>query len=463
LLEAERKSHPAKGGVVTELPTPEEMRLGIKGDDASKVARDFNYYSTKLAPDYNTAREAVIKDTTTVGHAQYEKAKTGKDAYRNKVEQYYTDLSKLAGEKDPRAKKLAERNLDKSLDRIVRIEYPDPTKTEIMKKAFEDGQMVPNTGVFSSVTADYTDPKTSKTYVLKDGVKYKDLQRTAKAEVDAQRASLASEIAATNEEYVTAQQNLNKFEGKTEFRKTGKKGGPNRSYVCELSDVQGKDAVKTYTEQKRVLAKALDGKKLTKSESAILNNMETAYALKPTDVVESKQLMSKLESRIALAEEYATLSGAKEAAIGGQSRIALYDNQMEEAIKSNPQVKSAIGKIKKLAQKYGINVESAPATDESALKQIVENKLKGSTFEQEIANCQKAYDEALKKGGVVDEEAVKAAKSKLETAKGDLEKAAKSLGEKCSKGGKAKWIAPAIGAAAAAIAALAIRPSSKDA
>ena len=47
---------------------------------------------------------------------------------------------------------------------------------------------------------------------------------------------------------------------------------------------------------------------------------------------------------------------------------------------------------------------------------------------------------------------------KVGTAKGELEKAAKALGEKFTTGGRAKWIAPVAGAAILGLCALGLRP-----
>ena len=335
-----------------------------------------------------------------------------------------------------------------------------------MKQAFKDGQMVEAKGRFSSLTADYTHTWVDKkgithtqNYVLKDGVKYKDLLATARAGVDAQRASLISEITATEAEYISAKQNLEAFGKRTEFRATGKKGGPNSAYVCNLADISGKDAVKTYTEQQRVLNKFLEGKKLTPKEKATLSAIETTFGHDPKTIAGSKKITAQLESRIALAQEYAGLSSAKTSAIGGQSRIALYEAQMEEAIQSNKDVKNAAKKIKNLAKRYGINVETAAGVDEAKITEIVEGKLKGSSFETRLANAQSAFDKAVADGATkVDDKLVKAAEEKVGTAKGELEKAAKALGEKFTKGGKAKWIAPVAGAAILGLAALGLRP-----
>ena len=80
-------------------------------------------------------------------------------------------------------------------------------------------------------------------------------------------------------------------------------------------------------------------------------------------------------------------------------------------------------------------------------------------FETRLANAQSAFDKAVADGATkVDDKLVKAAEEKVGTAKGELEKAAKALGEKFTKGGKAKWIAPVAGAAILGLAALGLRP-----
>lgn len=460
LLEIEKNK--AGAPTVTELPTAEQMRLGIKGEDASKVARDFNHYNTTLRPEYETARHAVETNATVAGHAQYQAAKTSRNSFKTSVETYYSDVANNAALKDPKARTAGIRSLDRRLENIAKAEFKYPTRAEIMKQAFKDGQMIPVKGRWASLVPDYIDAKGNK-FVLKDDVKYSDLKKAAKDAVDTQRKALIDEIKATESEFISAKQNLEAFGKRTEFRSTGKKGGKNLSYVCDLADVQGKDAVKTYTEQQKVMSKFLEGQKLTAREKTILSQIQTTFSLNPHDVSESKKIATQLEQRIALAQEYATLDAAKTAAIGGQSRIALYEAQMEEAIQSNKAVQDAAKKIKKMATRYRINVEATANVDEAALKQIVEDKLKGTKFETDIAKFQQLYDEATKKAGVVDEAAVNTAKGELESAKGELEKAAKSLGEKMSKGGKAKWIAPVVGGVALALAGLALRPNSKEA
>lgn len=456
LLEAEKAK--VGGTTVTQMPTAEEMRLGIKGDDASKVAKDFNHYNTTLRPEYENARKAVETNPGVAGHKEYDAAKKAKTGFQSSVETYYADAATNAAEKNPKTRTATARSLEKRLDTIAANEFRYPTKAEIMKQAFKEGQMVPAKGRWASLAPDFVDAKGNK-YVLKDGVKYKDLLANAKAGVDAQRASLISEITATEAEYITAKQNLDTFGKKSEFRATGKKGGPNPNYVCNLADINGKDAVKTYTEQQRVMNKFLEGKKLTPKEQTTLRSIETTFGHDPKTIAGSKKITAQLESRIALAQEYAGLDAAKKAAIGGQSRIGLYEAQMEEAIQSNKDVKNAAKKIKNLAKKYGINVEATASVDEAKLKEIVEGKLKGSAFETRIATAQKAFDDAVAKGATkVDDAAVKALEEKVGTAKGELEKAAKALGEKFTKGGRAKWIAPVAGAAILGLCALGLRP-----
>lgn len=475
LLEIEKGKvkTPAGTAVVTELPTAEQMRLGIKGDDASKVAKDFNYYNTTLKPEYEKARKTVETTAGVDGYTEFQKAKTAKDAFKTSVDSYYDAVAKNSKEKDTKLRTAEARRLDKTLDKIVATEFKYPTKAEIMEQAFKNGQMIPAKGKFLSLTADYTDSK-GNNYVLKDGVKFKDLNKAAKTAVDAQRANLAAEISATTAEYNTAIKNLDAFENKSEFRRTGKKGGTNTNFVCELTDIQGKDAVKNYTEQKRVMNKFLEGKKLTPKEKVTLSSIKTSLGLDPNVTSDSQKIVKQLDNRIGLASEYAKLNGAKNAAIGGQSRIALYETQMEDAIMSNKDVKSAAKKIKSLARRYGINVETTATTtataDEAALKAIVEKQLAGTRFETDITHAQKVFDEAAKKTGKVDQAKVDAAENLLKkkqenvvTANSEFEKATNELGEKYLKGGKAKWIAPVVGAVALGLGALALRPGSNEA
>lgn len=469
LLEAEKAK--AGGTTVRNIPTAEEMRLGIKGDDASKVAKDFGYYNTTLNPEYENARKAVQTNPAVSGHAEYVNAQNARNSFQSSVETYYADVATNTTEKNPKTRTANARKLEKRLDTIASNEFRYPSKADIMKQAFKDGQMVEAKGRFSTIMPDYVHTWTDKKgvthtqkFVLKDGVKYKELLAEARASVDTQRANLISEIKATEAEYISSKQNLDAFGKRTEFRPTGKKGGPNPAYVCDLADINRKDAVKTYTEQQRVMNKFLEGKKLSPKEQAILRSIESTFGHDPKTIAGSKKITAQLESRIALAQEYAGLNSAKKSAIGGQSRIALYETQMEEAIQSNKDVKAAAKKIKNLAKKYGINVETIATADETALKEIVEGKLKGSAIEDRLTRAQSAYDKAVTDGATkVDDKLVKAAEEKVTTAKGELEKAAKELGEKFAKGGKAKWIAPVAGAVVLGLAALGLRPSSNEA
>ena len=164
------------------------------------------------------------------------------------------------------------------------------------------------------------------------------------------------------------------------------------------------------------------------------------------------------------------LRAQQKAIISSDISVTLAKENIHKAIANDAGVKAAVDNLERLNGKYATAEEKAlyqkikgmlniqPGASEAEIEANVRKALEGGSFDNILKDKQKLYDEALKKGGVVDDKLVKAAEEKVGTAKGELEKAAKALGEKFTKGGKAKWIAPVAGAAILGLAALGLRP-----
>ena len=88
----------------------------------------------------------------------------------------------------------------------------------------------------------------------------------------------------------------------------------------------------------------------------------------------------------------------------------------------------------------------------------IRKALEKSQIAKDVARVRGEVESKAKEIGKVSETALAEAKTKVSTAEAELKKATESLGKKFSKGGKAKWIAPVIGAAALGIGALMLRP-----
>lgn len=365
LVQAEEKKL-GSAKTVSSMPTPDEMRLGIKGEDAAKVGSDWKYYDETLKPNYEAEIKKVKTVAGTSGNAEYVKAKNGLNNYKTAIEDYYNAVADAAAEKDPKEKVKKERDLRKKLDSIVKNEYKELSEAEIKAKAFRDGKMQEATKRYSKLRPDYTDPKTGKKYVFRDGVSLKQLKKADAARVDALRDTLAEEIKATSSEYSAAKAELKNFEGQKTFQKLNKKGNPSGSYVCELSDINGKDAVKTYKHELEVVEKLADPKKAKKIKPSDITALQTKYGLNPKDINENGQIRNKITARLSLAEQYAEKLKAVEGAMGGQSRISAYKAEMDKAVNTNADVKAAARKIKNMAKKYGINVDTVADADVSA-------------------------------------------------------------------------------------------------
>lgn len=95
-----------------------------------------------------------------------------------------------------------------------------------------------------------------------------------------------------------------------------------------------------------------------------------------------------------------------------------------------------------------INVEEATVRAKEAFSKTEAGKT--------LAQLEQKFASAAERE--VNKEAVALAKERAATARGEFEKTAKSLGEKYLKGGKAKWIAPVVGAVALGVGAMMLRP-----
>lgn len=450
LLDVEKKK--ASGRTVSSMPTAEDMRLGIKGDDASKVAKDYKLYNDILKPDYD-AKVKAVKTGSAPGHAEYIAAENGKNNFETKIKKYYEETAQNALEKNKAVRKNTEARLEKELNILVNNEYKHRTDKEILEKAFKDGQMVEKKGWRAGLTSKtYTDPKTGKIYVLKDDVKFSDLKKTARDEVNNLRTSLLDNIKSAESNYNEAASNMKDFTGKNEFRRLSKKGNPNTAYVCDLADINGKNAVKDLEKEAKIIERLADPKKSKKVTPAEISALQSKYGANPKEIAGNKKIAEQVQKRLTLAKEYADINKSVMDSLGGQDRITAYKEKMQNAIDSNKDVKSAAKKIKALAKRYGINVETSANIDEAALKDKVTQAMKDGSFEKKVAEATKKYEEAVASKGVVNSAAREAIEKELTTAKDNLKTAAEDLGAKYKKGGTNKWVAAGIGAAIGAAA-----------
>ena len=457
LAEETRKN----GGTVREVPSYKEMKAGMAANasDAKAVTRDFGRYENTLKPNYDAAVRSA-KTTT-----EYTSVLGKRNSFASKLDAYYQEVFNAYSTKDPVAREKAIKALDRKLN-FINGEFVRLTDAEILEQAYKDGQMQKITNKKWYTIADYTRTWTDKAgkrhvehYKFNDGVKLKDLRKAEVARVQGLKDALRSEIEATHQEFVNAQQELNNFANRKEFKARSKRGGGiSGNFVCNYSEITG-TKLETLKAELEVVEKLKNGEKLTsKAEKTIASGLETKYGFNIREVKGLADLQATLSKRIPLAEEYAGLQEALKGAKGGAERIAAYEQELTNVLQSNKGVKSAAAKIKALAQKYGINVETVAGQDEAALKEIVEGKLKGSAVETRVAKAQAAVDEAIAKGATkVDDALVKTLEEKAATAKGELEKAAEALGKKVTKSGN-KWVAMGIGAAALGLGALALRP-----
>lgn len=414
LVQAEEKKL-GSAKTVSSMPTPDEMRLGIKGEDAAKVGSDWKYYDETLKPNYEAEIKKVKTVAGTPGNAEYVKAKNGLNNYKTAIEDYYNAVADAAAEKDPKEKVKKERDLRKKLDSIVENEYKELSEAEIKAKAFRDGKMQEATKKYSKLRPDYIDPKTGKKYVFRDGVSLKQLKKADAARVDALRDTLAEEIKSTSSEYSAAKAELKNFEGQKTFQKLNKKGNQSGSYVCELSDINGKDAVKTYKHELEVVENLTDPKKAKKIKPSDITDLQTKYGLNPKDINENGQIKNKIIARLSLAEQYAEKLKTVEGAMGGQSRISAYKADMDKAVNTNADVKAAAKKIKNMAKKYGINVDTVADADVSAkAKEAAQKAIEGK---QVAADLKIATENAVKEAeklGIKDGELTAKGKQLLE-------------------------------------------------
>ena len=460
LVEIEKKK--ASAGTVVSMPTQEDMRLGIKGDDASKVAADYKKYNETLLPEYEAKVNAVKTDSTVAGHSDYIKAEGAKNNYETKLKKYYEDTAKNAMEKDKSVKRSTEKRLERDLEKLVNNEYKYKSDKEILEQAFKEHKMVQKKGSLSRVFVNvYKDPKTGKEYVLKDEFKFRDLRKEAKAQVDSLRAALLDDINGAESGYNDASKNLTDFANRKEFRKLSKKGNPNAEFVCNLADIQGKNTIKELEKEADIIQKLADPKKASKVKPADITAIQTKYGFNPKEIAGNKKIAEQINKRLDLAKEYKDLDKALKDALGGQERITLYKEQMEKAINSNKDVNSAANRIKALAKKYGINVEASTNIDETAIKNKVTEAIKGTHFENDLKLAQDAFDEAVKTKGTANTAAKEALEGQIKTASEALEKGAQELAGKLKTGGMNKYAAMAIGGIALALAGFGIASSKK--
>ena len=474
LVEQEKRSL-ERGGRVTSLPTAEEMRLGIKGSDAEKVTKDWNYYNNTLKSEYENSVNKVKTDAKASGNAEYKKAESSLNSYKSSLEGYYNDVADAVAEKDPKKKTQKERSLETKISNIVEKEYPYPNNDQIKEKAFREGNMVERKGRLSLLGPDYIDPKTGKEYVFKNGVKLKVLRKAEETKIDTLRESLANEIKASNSEYAKAKAEMKAFEGQKEFRRLSRKLNPNTEFVCELSEINGKNAVETYKKEAEIMEKLADPKRAKKVSQAEIDALRNKYGLEPTNINDYKKITTQIQKRLSLAEQYAEKAKAITDAMGGQSRITAYKEAMEKAINSNDDVRTAANKIKKLAKCYGINVENV-AGDEIIAKaeQNAKQKIDSTVAAQTLKDMKQRAEEAAEKFGLkakdlTQEELEKILKDKgiavnKEEAVSKAKTAAKEALEKdLSKiKGPNRWVNAAIAAIALGLGGYAVASSKKN-
>lgn len=175
-----------------------------------------------------------------------------------------------------------------------------------------------------------------------------------------------------------------------------------------------------------------------------------AFETRITDISkEANAMFEEISSVQELTEKIAEKKANFEPLTKAQEAFVKQFGDVEVEIEEN-------GKPKKI--KISEAATATSTTVEGTAKKITEADVQES-FRQAVADKQKLYDEAAKKSGTVDENAVKAA----ETAKADAEKAFKDKTEALAKklGKKPfmnKWAAIGIGAAALGLAGLMVAP-----
>ncbi len=213
--------------------------------------------------------------------------------------------------------------------------------------------------------------------------------------------------------------------------------------------------------------------RLTYENVELIANRNAKY-MKAVNKINSSSTLTATDKAKKIAELTKNRDADLAKYFGSIGHVQTLNENLESAILNDSGVRNTFNRIKSYI--YGPGHEDLKAlatttTETSSLtaeeiaakaKEYAEKNV-GQSLKDDVTRLQQAYDEAAKKAGVVDEEAVKVAKEKVATAKGELEKAAKSLGEKFTVGGRAKWIAPVVGAVALGIGALACRPGAKEA
>lgn len=447
-VEQERKA--SGGGVVKEVPSFPEMQAGITGE-AKKVGPDWTRYENTLKPNYDAAVRTA-KTTT-----EYTSIVGKRNNFASQLDAYYQEVFNAYSTKDPVAREKAIKALDRKLNFINR-EFVRLTDDEILEQAYKDGQMQKITNKKWYQTADYTRPWTDKAgnkhveyYKFNDGVKLKDLKKAESARVQGLKEALRSEIEATHQEFVNAQQELNNFANRKEFNRksrTGKKDSGN--FVCNYSEIKGAN-LETLKKELDVVEKLKNGEKLTKAEKNIANALETKYGFNPKEIKGLAELQTTLSKRIPLVEEYVGLQETLKSSKGGAERIAGYNQELEQVLQRNKGVQDAAKEIKKLAKKYGINVEAAAEFNATEANTRALEKFNKSKAGEIFAELEGRYNAAAERS--VD-------KKLVESTKAEWEKAAKELGAKYCKG-KAKWMAPAAGALVLGLCALGFRPKAE--
>lgn len=369
---------------------------------------------------------------------------------------------------------------------LAAIHYPDPTALtpeQFMQigKEYNPSEKLPKGWTTTPVTVKNASGRLETKIIAFDDEAASQLLDAKKAEVKALRTQAADEIFTNMQKYVALDSRkanlLNEIEkgisaevaDKTGLRTvTGGVDKLNMSQIIAegngaLSGPAGATSAKGYSADIARISEAIRNKATTLPSG--LNGKYTGATL--------QESLEQATSRRSVYRSYV----AQEKALNNEIKATLqenpiireYDTKISDMMSKDKAVLKARARLAKCFPNLFGETSTTTTTTKLTAEEIVAKakdyaeKNVGQSLKDDVAKYQSLYDEAAKKGGKVDDAAVKTAEEKVATAKSEFEKATKELGEKYLKGGKAKWIAPVVGAVALGLGALALRPGSKEA
>lgn len=347
--------------------------------------------------------------------------------------------------------------------------YKEPTELTSEQflqigKEYNPSEKLPKGWTTTTITVKNASGRLETKVIAFDDDAAKQLLDAKKAEVKALRTQAADEIFTNMQKYVAL-----------DSRKATLTEDIGRSIAGDLADKTGLRTVTGGVDKLKMSQIIEEGAKgysadILKIQEAIKNKTGLPSGLNGSYTGTPKEALEQATSRSAVYRKYIAQKKALDAEIKatlkGNPIIREYDAKITDMMNND---KAVLRARKRLATCFpnlfgttSTTTTKLTAEEIAAKAREFADKNVAQSLKDDVAKFQGLYDEAAKKGGKVDDAAVKTAEEKFANAKSELEKAAKELGEKFCKDGKAKWIAPVVGAVALGLGALAFRPSANE-